>query len=283
VARPRPGLAALCLGLFWSVCGGLSPRRAARLGGGLLALLGPHTRKHTPVLANLRQVLPELDTPTLQKLARCNWWHLGATLAEYPHLAALGGVDHLRVEGEVPGPGPHIFITAHLGNWELAVAAVQRRGMTIDVVYNPQGDAALDAQVHRARQAMGCGLIAREGALRALFKSLGAGRSVGLLMDYRVAEAPLVPLLGRPAATTTAPAWLAARTGAALVPVSVTRLADGSFEARFHPAVARVDSGNEKADLLATTAAINQQIGALIAAHPEQWWCTKRRWPKRKG
>jgi KDO2-lipid IV(A) lauroyltransferase len=290
-------LQALLLGLFWSLVGLLPPERASAFGARLGRLIGPWLEKHRHVLANLRVAFPDRGDAEIQELGREVWGNLGATLAEYPHLGALTDMDrddpYLEVccaEGDceaLRARAPVVFISAHVGNWELSPVAAFCTGLPVDVVYNPQRNPYLDAMVQRRREVLPCGFVPRKMALRKLFRSLKQGRSVGLLVDYRVDDGMLVPFFGEDAKTTPAAAWLAVKTRRSIVPVQVERVSAAHparrprFRITFHAPI-RPDSSpqDEAFRIVLLTREINRRVEAFVAAHPDQWWCTKRRWPK---
>jgi KDO2-lipid IV(A) lauroyltransferase len=160
-------------------------------------------------------------------------------------------------------------------------------GLPMDVVYNPLSNPYLDAMVQRRREVLPCGFIPRKQALRKLFRSLKQGRSVGLLVDYRVDDGVLVPFFGEDAKTTNAAAWLSVKTQRSIVPIQVERLGAAHparrprFRITFHAPIRLDDSPPDEAVQIALlTREMNRRVEAFVAAHPEQWWCTKRRWPK---
>ncbi len=278
----------MLLKAFWWLSGRLSPARASRFGRRLLETLGPRSRKHRHVLANLRMLCPERDEAEITALARAVWGNLGASLAEFPHFAAIIDPDcefaSLEVVCENRDPDflarkrPCVFVAPHLGNWELSGYAIHSLGYPVDLVYNPQVNPGLERLVAARRTALGQTLIPKENALRRLIASLKQGRSVGLHVDVRIDDGLSVPFAGAPAATTPLPAWLARRFDCAIVPVHTERLGDARFRSVIHPAVHA--PGEAHKSLEEITAAMNRAIADLIRARPGQWQCTKRRWPK---
>ncbi len=273
------------LRLLWWLLAPLSPPRASALGRRAFTWLGPHSAKHRHVLANLAMVCPEADRSRLQTLARGVWGNIGSVVAEFPHLPRI--IAELEVVCEHPDPAfrsarrPCIFVAAHLGNLYMSAAAIRRLGYEVDLVYSPLANPHLDRLVQDRLQVLDCGFITKQEALRAMRRSLKQGRSVGLHVDVRVDGGETFPLLGAPATTTTAPAWLSVTTGAPIVPVRTLRLGDARFRTTLYPPLPRppAQAGREEA-IAFLTRRMNAVIGGFIREHPEQWMCTKRRWPK---
>src|SRR4030095_1542091 len=81
-------------------------------------------------------------------------------------------------------------------------------------------DAGLDARLVAFRSSGGNSVIYKQRALVQILKKLRAGQGIALLLDQNVAaeDGIFVDFFGRPAATTTVAAALAAKTGCAIVP-----------------------------------------------------------------
>ena len=100
-----------------------------------------------------------------------------------------------------------------------------------------------------------------------------------MLVDQKTAEGVPVPFFGRDAMTTNAPAFLALKLGAVLLPASSERLHGAHFRVRIYPPVEFTPSGDHDADILALTIKINEAIERCVRARPSQWLWIHRRWP----
>ena len=100
---------------------------------------------------------------------------------------------------------------------------------------------------------------------------------MGVLIDQHVSrrEGVVVSFFGHPASTTHAPALLALRSGAAVIPVVVLREGRGRFRILMGK---EVSPGETKADVVAMTAAMTAALEELIRRCPEQWLWVHRRW-----
>jgi len=283
-------LEAWLLGLFWLCVRPLSPRTASQLGYKLFYYLGPHLKKNRHVVPNLSIVFPKMTQSQRQETARAIWGNFGAVLAEYPHLGEITvngtspAVEVIIAEMARPvlaGKQPAIYVTAHLGNWELAASTVTGLGIPLSVVYSPQSNPFMDRMIQAERQSLGCGFITKNNAIRQLVRELQAGRSVGLLPDQRIDNGEPVPYFGVDALTTTGPAWLAIKMECPLMPLQIERTGPAKFRAIFH---APIDTGNGIGDsrqhLLEVTKKINHCFEQWVYGDPGHWFCIKRRWPK---
>ena len=241
-------------------------------------------------MPNLGIAFPKMTQSQRQEIAREIWGNFGAVLAEQPHLASIAfngsasAVEVITDEMAQPvlaGKQPAIYVTAHLGNWELAGLTLTDMGIPLSVVYSPQSNPFLDKIIQAKREFMGCGFITKNKAVRQLVKELKAGRSVGLLPDQRVDNGEPVPYFGVDALTTTSPAWLAIRMKCPLIPVQVERIGPVKFRVIIHaPIDTCKDIDDSQQRLFEVTKKINNCFEQWINDDPEHWLCIKRRWPK---
>ncbi len=276
--------------LFWLLVGHMSPARASATGRKLFRHLGPKTHKHQRIKRNLRLAFGNLNDDETEELARGIWGNFGAVLAEYPHLAkirATGASPRIDVVVDsatrpiLEDRRPAIYVSAHLGNWELVAPTLSAKGIPLSLVYGPQGNPVLDTLLQAQRQSCSDShFIAKENALQQLIRDIRAGRSVGLLPDQRVDSGEAIDFFGLQAPTTTSPAWLAMKLNCPLVPVQVERMGDALYRMTFHPPLLTGCEPANQERLIKTTADLNALFEQWIRQRPEQWLCMKRRWPE---
>lgn len=273
---------------LWRLFASLPVERASALGAELGRRLGPRLKKHRHVLANLAVALPERSAEERAAIARESWANAFRMLAELPHLAdlvagrsgAIEVVDPHGVAAAVRGR-PALFLTAHLGNWNLAPVAAIRAGIVPTVIFRAQTNPRIEALFARVRAGLPWRSLEVGEAARGMIRELDAGRAVGLLPDQRFEGGELVPFFGRPAPTPVAPARIAVRMGLPFVAARVVRLEGCRFEIRVEPPLEpdpTIRDARERA--FALTAALNRLFEGWIRERPEQWLCAKRRWPR---
>jgi KDO2-lipid IV(A) lauroyltransferase len=288
--RARWRLEAGLLYLFWEACARLEPHAASAFGRRLLRRLGPYLGKNPAIRRNLRLAFPERTEAEREELLREIWGSTGAVLAEYPHFKAIchddfAGhieyVEHYNLDDYRAGRKRGLFVSAHVGNWELTAAAAVRQGIPITVIYAPSRNPFIDRMLRGRREALGCGLVSLQEGARPLLRELAEGRSVGLVVDTRDDDGVPVPFFGLDKLTTLAPARLALRFGCELIPGQVERLGPARFRltacAPIRPDPA-LKSDREQA--IQMMAELNRLFEQWIRARPEQWLCMKRAWPK---
>jgi len=280
---------AALLYLFWLLVRPLPADRASAVGRQLFRWLGPRTTRQQRIKLNLALAFPDLRCTQLEMLARDIWGNFGSVLAEYPHLRTLTGCSTPpAIEMEIDpatrtiieGRDPAIYISAHLGNWELAAPAIAGTGVSLSVVYAPQTNPLLDRMLQSQRRPLGCRFIGKKNAVRWLLREIRAGRSVGLLPDQRMDSGEPLPFFGLTTPSPTTPAWLALKTSCPLIPVQVERTGDARYRTVFHKPLPMAGTANDNKNILQVTATINHMFEDWIRHRPGQWLCMKRRWPK---
>ncbi len=282
---------AALLALLWKISARVSPDRASAAGQRLLKIFGPCLRHKTGIFKrNLALAFPDKTPAELGALTREIWGNLGAVLAEYPHLKDICGHEaELRIETLVKGNiqalsqsgKGAIFVSAHLANWEVCPAAGARLGLSLKVVYTALQNPWLDRMLLCQRQALGYEPISKDGSMPQIIRQLAAGGSVGMIIDQRFDNGEPVPFFGLNKLTTLIPARLALRFNCELVPIRVERLQGARFRVTFYEPVRPDDeTANERDQLLQMMAKVNALFETWICEHPQQWLCSKRRWPK---
>jgi KDO2-lipid IV(A) lauroyltransferase len=110
-------------------------------------------------------------------------------------------------------------------------------------------------------------------------RALNANQAVAVLIDQHIltADAVKVDFLGRPAATTSAVAVLALRTGAAVIPAFSLPRNDGRYRLIYEKPLELPSSESPDAvrDL---TQRCTKVLEKYVRAHPERWLWMHRRW-----
>ncbi|MEQ8858151.1 MAG: lysophospholipid acyltransferase family protein [Pseudomonadales bacterium] len=270
---------------MWLVAGLLPGAAAAKLGAMLLGAVGPQLRKQRQVLRNLHRVLPDASPAELRRVARGVWANLGSVLFEYPHLEQIvreriSVTMPESIRARMEAGEPMLYLTGHLANWEVLARYLSGRGAGLVVVYSPDDNPVMERLVQNFRAADGSVYVTKQEALRRLTPKFLQRRSVGLLPDVRVDSGPSLPLFGSAAPTTTSPPRLAARLDYPLVPVRAKRLGPARFEVEFLEPLTADPAHIGKRAAVDLMCQFNQVLETWISERPDEWLCTKRRWPK---
>lgn len=174
-------------------------------------------------------------------------------------------------------------ITGHLGNWELLGHAVSVSGYPLSSVATPLVNPAVDAYFARVRTVSGQIIIPRNGAVRAMLRTLKNEGKVGLLLDQNTRPEHgglFVDFMGLPAPISDAGASLALKTGADILFGFCIPRRDGTYYVHTAPPIPpQTASGATKDEQVQViTQQIARTIEQTILAHPEAWLWMYKRW-----
>ena len=176
--------------------------------------------------------------------------------------------------------GGVVFVSAHMGNWEFLAAALSRHQLPVRTVGRPLNNPYIDRWVRGRRKAVGHTMRDRHNSFPDLVKQIRRGINIGFLVDQHTRHHPVsVPWFGLPAATTSAPALLAIRTGALVVPICLVRT---EMVSRYRlqlaePIRPRRDVSIQR-EVLRITQEYSRILEMWIRQAPEQWLWPHRRW-----
>jgi KDO2-lipid IV(A) lauroyltransferase len=284
---------ALIRPLVWLL--GNLPRAAARaLAIGLahlVRLLHPRLRRTGE--RNLEMAFPQMSAGERARILRGVFTSLGRQLAEFcrfpkytkqnvDEVVVYDGLENYRA-AQQRGRGV-LFLTAHLGGWELGSFVHSLHGHPLRIVMRPLDNPYLDELVRRYRTLHGNSTVGKQDFARGLLAAMKAGETVGVLMDTNMTppQGVFVDFFGRAACTASGVARVALRTQAAVVPAFTIwdeRMA--RYRIRFDPALKLVETGDDNADAMANTAMFTKVIEKYVRQYPEQWLWVHRRWKTR--
>jgi Kdo2-lipid IVA lauroyltransferase/acyltransferase len=182
------------------------------------------------------------------------------------------------VQAHAQGKGVLLF-TGHFGFWEInaLVHALAIRPMA--VLARPLDNPLLHDLLESVRRRTGNTVIYRRGAIRRVLRALGNNEAIAVLIDQHIAtaDAVYVDFFNRPAATTSALAALALRTGAPVVPVFALPLPGGRFRMVYeHPVEPPRGEGDEA--IREFTQRCTDVLEMYVRRYPELWLWMHRRW-----
>jgi KDO2-lipid IV(A) lauroyltransferase len=172
-----------------------------------------------------------------------------------------------------------LFVTGHLGNWELAGSYVASRGIPLDAVVRRQTNPMFDRWLNETRARIGMTVVPDSEAVRRIPRSLRQGRAIALVADQGVKglASTFVPFFGRPAKTPRGPAVFALRFDAPVLFATALRQPSGKYRFFIEP-VPVVRTGDTERDVDETVAAYTRVIEAFVRRYPEQYLWQHRRW-----
>jgi KDO2-lipid IV(A) lauroyltransferase len=287
----------LAYAVAWSVTklGGALPHSWARAMGvtlaGTLFTATPKLRKTAEF--NLKLAFPQWTKTqreaTIRGMIRSLGW-MAAEFARMPRytrenieeVIVLDGHENF-LEGQRRGKGV-LFLTAHIGAWELSSFAHALYGYPLHYMARPLDNVRLDSLVNRYRQLSGNAPIFKNESARVMLKVLKHAGTIGILADQNTMrdEGVFVDFFGVPACTTTGIARVALHTGAAVVPgYAVWDESLRKYRLRFEPPLELVRTGNAEHDVTENTQRFARITEEIIRKYPEQWVWVHARWKTR--
>ena len=213
-----------------------------------------------------------------------NWLELffygGGNKPELRKRITINGIEHLE-RALAKGKGI-IAISGHIGNYPLLGTQFTERGYDFTVaIRDPKSPVASRIYEH-ARAMIGLRTLYTTPERR-FFKNalniLGRNGILCLIADENKRRGGVfVDFFCRKASTPPGPAALALRTGAAIVPVFITRNPDNSQLILIQEEIPYGKTGETEADVVAITARYTAAIEKRIRADLGQWMWTNFRW-----
>jgi KDO2-lipid IV(A) lauroyltransferase len=275
------------------------PRRAALTLGRLTASLGFR------ILSKLRRAgersleiaYPEMNAEARTEILRESFQSLGRTMGV---VGGFGQIDRENIKDLIEcdfdeqfaaefeeirtSNRGFIILTGHIGNWELFALAYSMFFGPSNLLSRKMDNPKIDAMVSGMRERFGNRQIDKTNAAGPILRILNRGEAVGILADVNThpKEGVFVPFFGVDACTTAGVAMLAQRAGAAIVPLfAVWDERKGKYSMINEKIIEPADTGDRKADIVATTAEFTAALERVIRKYPDQWIWIHRRWKTR--
>jgi len=274
---------------------GALPRPLARAAGTILAwkVYVLHFRLRRVGMRNLELAFPEKSRRERARILRGVFTSFGRQVAEvclFPKytrenvskVVVYDGFENF--ERALARSKGVLFLTAHLGGWELSAFAHSLQGYPLHVVMRPLDNPYLDRLTRQYRTMHGNSMVDKDDFVRGLLSAMKAGETVGILMDTNMTppQGVFVDFFGIPACTASGLARIALRTDAAVVPgFTIWDPALRKYRLRFDPEVKLIRTGNDDADAMANTALFTKIIEDYVRRYPDQWLWVHRRWKTR--
>lgn len=273
---------------------GVLPRPLARAVGISLAWIVYllHRKLRRVGRRNLELAFPEKSRKERAKILRGVFTSLGRQLAEVclyrrytrenvSKIVVYEGFENYE-RALARGKGV-LFLTAHLGAWELSAFAHSLYGYPLGVLMRPLDNPYLDRWFRNYRTLHGNQAVDKDFA-RGLISAMRKGETVGVLMDTNMiaSQGVFVDFFGIQACTASGIARVALRTDAAVVPgFTIWDPMLKKYRLRFDPAAKLIRTGDTEADVVANTALFTKIIEDYVRRYPDQWLWVHRRWKTR--
>lgn len=268
----------------------LDLRRAGAIGAWLGALgYRPFGVRRGVVERQVRAAFPGLGEADVQRIARASYEHLGRTTIEtallpsYSREQVVGLFD--RVEGadvvekaRARGKGV-LFVSGHIGNWELAGSMVAASGVPLEAVARRMQNPLFDGYITRTRRRIGMTVIHDSDAVKRVPRAMREQHGVAMLVDQGAVglASSWVPFFGRYAKTPRGPAVFALRLQAPIIFACALRQPGGRYVMHYEEVPVK-PTGDREADIDRIVRDYTATLERFIRRAPEQYFWHHRRW-----
>jgi KDO2-lipid IV(A) lauroyltransferase len=271
------------------------PRAASILIGKLIGqsayFLAPRLRRTAD--RNLSLALPELKSHERSAIVKSLFRNIGRLLGEFAQFPRITpdnigervvyqDFDNYQVAA-ARGKGV-LFLTGHVGAWELCAFAHGAFGNPLNFLVRPLDNPLLDRLITNYRCLSGNRIIDKNNAVKPVLSALGRGEAVGFLIDINTLEDQGIfcEFFGIQACTPTGLAVFALRSEAPVVPGFLLWDEEiGKYRLKFEPEVQVVKTGDSKEEISINTALFTKVIENYARQYPDQWLWVHKRWNTR--
>lgn len=244
---------------------------------------------------NLEIAFPEMPEQERKELLRGSFLSLGRLLGEFSQLPKATPeklrklIDYDEVslrnlrEAEKTKRGI-IFLTGHLGCWELHSFGWSALEYPLSFLVRPLDNPRIEEMIEEIRTKFGNRAIDKQNAARQSLRVLREGGTLGILSDLntQTREGVFVPFFGKLACTTAGIATLALKTNAIVVPTcAVWNASKKRYYFHGEPHVDLVRTGDHATDVEINTANFAAAVETMVRRYPDQWLWIHKRWKTR--
>lgn len=175
-----------------------------------------------------------------------------------------------------------MLITGHIGNWEILTHISRLMGIEFCVMADIRGDPKLESIIDSIRSRSGATILPPKGKALMLIRELKKGRNIGMVVDQRGRRGDkiLCEIFGMPAPTNPAPAFLALKGDAIIVPVYAIKHSN-YYRICFGDIVDTRDFGKGKEAIQRLSDYMQSWVESVVKMYPDQWFWLHSRWTRR--
>ena len=204
--------------------------------------------------------------------------------AEIKRRTSVEGMDELRACVS-DGRGV-IFVTPHVGSWDVAGAWLASEGFRVIAVAEELEPPALFELFRRLRRSVGVEVhpVGTASSARALLSGLREGAAIGLVADRDITgSGVMVEFFGEQTMVPTGPAVLAMRTGAPIAVGALYQRPGGRYHGVILPPIEVPKRKGDASDVRRLTERVVAGLETLIRREPGQWHLFQPNWPSDPG
>ncbi len=255
-------------------------------------VVGPWVPRHKVAINNLKAAYPEKTQAEIDAIAVEMWDSMARLFAEYVFLDAIFDFDpHAETPGIVEVEGipiferlrdekkPHIFFTAHTGNFELLPICAGAFDLNVTALFRPPNNPYIAKRVLQARRTGKGHLVpSKAGAAWSLASVLNNNDNVGMLVDQKFGRGIPSTFFGQPVKTNPLLAKLARQYDCDVYPARCIRLPGGRFKLELYDRMELPRDETGQVDVALTAQLLNDTVEEWVREYPGQWMWFHKRW-----
>ncbi len=246
-------------------------------------------RDRRAVKNNLRVMFPEKSQKEIHAMAKEVFRNFGKYLVEFFRMRKMVGKEYIQknikienfhfFEEAIQKKKGAIFLTAHIGNWELGGVAFSQMGHPLVVIALPHRERPVNDLFNSQREDKGITVVPPNLAVRKCLENLKNEGIVALLGDRDFSlNGEIMDFLGKKTAFPRGPAVFCVKTGAPLIPVFFERNTDDSFTMHFEKPVYPDTGREENENIRAIMRYYVPIIERTVRRVPTQWLMFRQFW-----
>ena len=248
------------------------------IGGFLLRNLGKYSKYKNIISSNVS--LLKLNT---SKITKENLDQTGRVFFEFFNLSKFNW-KNISVKNEnylnliQSYKGSKIFISAHIGNWEITRNYLLNEGFILHSIYRQANNRLIDSYIQKNRQRENAYFYKKgSDSAKNMIKVLKNGGDLALLVDQRDSSGPLINFFNKKVYASEGFASLALKYQTMICPVYSIRNKDGSFKLIFEKPLEFSEYQNLTPKDLVQKVYL-EYFESWINKNPEQWLWSHERW-----
>ena len=248
------------------------------IGGFLLKNLGKYSKYKNIISSNVS--LLKLNT---SRITNENLDQTGRVFFEFFNLSKFNwkniivkNQDNLNLIQKYKGS--KIFISAHIGNWEITRNFLLKEGFILHSIYRQANNRMIDSYIQKNRQRENAYFYKKgSDSAKNMIKVLKNGGDLALLVDQRDSSGPLINFFNKKVYASEGFASLALKYQTMICPVYSIRNKDGSFQLIFEKPLEFNEYQNLTPKDLVQKVYL-EYFESWINKNPEQWLWSHERW-----
>ena len=253
----------------------------SNIGGFIVRNLGVYTKYFSIIKTNLK--ILNLSEEEIIKLAKKNLDQTGRVFFEFFNLKKFNW-ENIKVKNyhflqELKKyKGSCIFLSAHLGNWEITRNYLLQSGFTLHSVYRHANNSLIDSYIQNNRKEKNA-FFYKKGSESAknMILALKKNHHLALLVDQRDSSGPLINFMGKECFATNGYANLALKYKTKICPIYSRRLNNDNFEIVIEKPLEFEDFSNLNSKSIIEMVHENY-FKKWILENPTQWLWVHQRW-----